>query len=79
MVDEIDALYARPIFTIEERNEYFQMTPPEQSAISQLKTPISQTYFFRSTSKVNYFLHRQKVVYSLFSKSYTLCPYHSIQ
>lgn len=43
--DEIDALYTRPIFTVEERHEYFELTPPEQAALSQLRTPISQTDF----------------------------------
>lgn len=43
--DEIDALYARPIFTVEECHKYFEMTPPEQAALSQLRTPISQTDF----------------------------------
>ena len=39
--DEIDALYARPIFTVEDRHEYFELTPPEQTVLSQLRTPIS--------------------------------------
>jgi hypothetical protein len=43
--DEIDALYARPIFTIEDRHDYFELTPPEQVALSQLRTPISQIHF----------------------------------
>ena len=42
--DEIDALYARPIFTVEERHEYFELTPPEQAALSQLSTPNIQAY-----------------------------------
>ena len=42
---EIDALYARPIFTLEERLEYFELTPPEQVSLSQLRTPIIQAYF----------------------------------
>ena len=43
--DEIDALYARPIFSMEEQIEYFELTPPEQVALSQLRTPISQMHF----------------------------------
>jgi len=43
--DEIDALYARPIFTVEDRHEYFELTPPEQTVLSQLRTPISQIHF----------------------------------
>jgi TnpA family transposase len=43
--DEIDALYDRPIFTYEERLEYFELTPPEQVFLSQLSTPIIQIYF----------------------------------
>jgi hypothetical protein len=43
--DEIDALYARPIFTPEERLEYFELTPPEQVSLSQLRTPTIQIYF----------------------------------
>jgi hypothetical protein len=54
--NEIDGLYARPIFTVEERHEYFELTPPEQVALSQLRTPISQTYFIL---QLGYFKARQ--------------------
>ena len=43
--DEIDALYARPDFTFEEQLEYFELTPPEQVALSQLSTPGIQMHF----------------------------------
>jgi len=43
--DEIDALYDRPIFTLEEQIEYFELTPPEQAFLSQLGKPASQLYF----------------------------------
>lgn len=43
--DEIKALYARPIFTHEERREYFELTPPEEASLSQLSTPNIQAYF----------------------------------
>lgn len=54
--DEIDALYARPIFTIEDRHEYFELTPPEQTVLSQLRTPVSQTNFIL---QLGYFKARQ--------------------
>jgi hypothetical protein len=40
--DEVDALYARPVFTLEDQIEYFELTPPEQASLSQLSKPASQ-------------------------------------
>ena len=39
--DEIDMLYARPIFSLEDQIEYFELTPPEQVSLSQLGKPSS--------------------------------------
>jgi hypothetical protein len=43
--DEIDALYARPIFSLEDQIEYFELAPPEEVSLSQLGKPASQLYF----------------------------------
>lgn len=43
--DEIDALYSRPIFILEDQIEYFELTPPKQVSLSQLGKPTSQLYF----------------------------------
>jgi hypothetical protein len=38
--EEIDALYGRPRFTPEERQEYFAFSPPEHAAIEQFHIPV---------------------------------------
>jgi hypothetical protein len=43
--DEIEALYSRPIFTEEERDLYFTLTPPEEAMLTQFGTLTSQMYF----------------------------------
>ena len=43
--DEIEALYSRPRFSEEEREEYFSLTASEQELLQQLRTVKSKTYF----------------------------------
>lgn len=43
--DEIDALYARPKFTLDERHEYFLLTPAEHDVLKRLRTDKSRLYF----------------------------------
>ena len=43
--DEIEALYARPHFSNEERDTYFALTPPEKALLGQLRTIPSRIYF----------------------------------
>ncbi len=44
-VNEIEALYSRPLFTLEERDLYFALTPPEEAMLAELATPTSQMCF----------------------------------
>jgi hypothetical protein len=43
--DEIEALYVRPRFTHEERNEYFALSPTERTATEQLRFVNAKIYF----------------------------------
>ena len=43
--DEIEALYGRPHFTIEEREQYFALSDREKALLTELRTVRSQTYF----------------------------------
>ncbi len=43
--DELEALYGRPHFTLEERLQYFTLTPPEHDARALLRSVPSQLYF----------------------------------
>jgi uncharacterized protein DUF4158 len=43
--DEIDALYARPRFTPEERDEYFALSAQEKAALGQLHSLKSKMFF----------------------------------
>ena len=43
--DEIDALYGRPRFTQEERNEYFTLSAQERATLGQLHSLKSRVFF----------------------------------
>jgi len=43
--DEIEALYGRPHFTVEEREQYFAFSDREKAVLTELRTVRSQTYF----------------------------------
>jgi TnpA family transposase len=43
--DEIDALYGRPRFTLDEREHYFALSPLEHEAVQDLRSVKSQAYF----------------------------------
>jgi TnpA family transposase len=43
--DEIEAIYARPHFTNEERILYFTLAPPERTLLPQLRTIVSRIFF----------------------------------
>ena len=40
--EEIDALYSRPCFTPDERQEYFAFTPPELVALEPFRSHTSR-------------------------------------
>ena len=42
--DEIEALYGRPYFTFEEREQYFALSNREEAFLTELRTVRSQTY-----------------------------------
>jgi hypothetical protein len=42
--EEIDALYGRPRFTPDERQEYFAFSPPELTALAQFHSHPSRLY-----------------------------------
>jgi hypothetical protein len=43
--EELDALYGRPRFTPEERQEYFTLSPPEKTALEQFHSLTSRLYY----------------------------------
>ena len=43
--DEIDALYGRPTFTLDERRYYFALSQPEQEALQEFRTVKAQVMF----------------------------------
>jgi hypothetical protein len=43
--EELDALYGRPRFTPEERQEYFTLSPPEKTALEQFHSLTSGLYY----------------------------------
>src|SRR5713101_6244846 len=54
--EEIDALYGRPRFTPEERQEYFAFAPPELAALEQFHSRPSRLY---GMGQLGYFKARQ--------------------
>lgn len=46
IADEVDALDACLVCTIEDNHEYFELIPLEQTVLSQLRTPINQTNLY---------------------------------
>jgi Domain of unknown function (DUF4158) len=61
--EEIEALYGRPYFTPEERQEYFAFSPPEKVALEQFHSLPSRLYCML---QLGYFKARQLfVVFSL--------------
>ena len=54
--DEIQAIYGRPRFTYEERQEYFSLSPTELTAMEQLHSIKSRVYFIL---QLGYFKARQ--------------------
>src|SRR5438309_7384162 len=55
--EEIDALYGRPRFTPDERQEYFAFSPPELAALEQFRSHPSRLY---SMLQLGYFKARQQ-------------------
>jgi TnpA family transposase len=55
-LDEIQAIYGRPRFTYEERQEYFSLSPTELTAMEQLHSIKSRVYFIL---QLGYFKARQ--------------------
>ena len=61
--EEIDALYGRPRFTPDERQEYFAFSPPELAALEQVRSHPSRLY---ALLQLGYFKARQQFfVFSL--------------
>src|SRR6266850_8310666 len=61
--EEIDALYGRPRFTPDERQEYFAFSPPELTALEQFRSHPSRLYCML---QLGYFKARQQFfVFSL--------------
>jgi Domain of unknown function (DUF4158) len=61
--EEIDALYGRPRFTPDERQEYFAFSPPELAALEQFRSHPSRLY---AMLQLGYFKARQQFfVFSL--------------
>jgi Domain of unknown function (DUF4158) len=54
--EELDALYGRPRFTPEERQEYFTLSPPEKTALEQFHSLTSRLYYLL---QLGYFKARQ--------------------
>ena len=54
--EEIDALYGRPRFTPEERQEYFTLSPPEKAALEPFHSLTSRLYCLL---QLGYFKARQ--------------------
>jgi Domain of unknown function (DUF4158) len=54
--EELDALYGRPRFTPEERQEYFTRSPPEKTALEQFHSLTSRLYYLL---QLGYFKARQ--------------------
>jgi TnpA family transposase len=54
--EEIDALYGRPRFTPEERQEYFTLSPPEKAALEPFHSLTSRLYYLL---QLGYFKARQ--------------------
>src|SRR5713101_10061077 len=55
--EEIEALYGRPRFTSDERQEYFAFSPPELAALAQFSSRPSRLY---SMVQLGYFKARQQ-------------------
>ena len=64
--EEIDALYGRPRFTPDERQEYFAFSPPELTALDQFHSHPSRLY---AMLQLGYFKARQQ--FFLFSYELT--------
>jgi hypothetical protein len=54
--EELDALYGRPRFTPEERQEYFTLSPPEKAALESFHSLTSRLYYLL---QLGYFKARQ--------------------
>jgi hypothetical protein len=54
--EELDALYGRPRFTPEERQEYFTLSPPEKAALEPFHSLTSRLYYLL---QLGYFKARQ--------------------
>src|SRR5919201_5967845 len=55
--EDIDALYSRPRFTPDERQEYFAFSPPELAALEPFRSHSSRLY---SMLQLGYFKARQQ-------------------
>ncbi len=71
--DEIDALYAHPRFTHEERVEHFALSPAEVAALEQLHSIKSKIFFIL---QLGYFKARHMFFVLTCGKLKTMSPIH---